>query len=113
MNTPRQRHCVGRQAKHLPSWRELGGKLEELNKNEQEKLRLLDLWSFQQKEIESVQPRIGEDAELEAERKILQNVTKLQENAAAAFALMYESPQSATTAAAASTEAAGRVGENR
>ncbi len=78
-------------------WRELGGKLEELNKNEQEKLRLLDLWSFQQKEIESVQPRVGEDAELEVERKILQNVTKLQENAAAAFELMYESPQSATT----------------
>ena len=42
-------------------WRELGAKLEELNKNEQEKLRLLDLWSFQRKEIETVQPRLGED----------------------------------------------------
>jgi DNA repair protein RecN (Recombination protein N) len=78
-------------------WRALGEKLEELNKNEQEKLRLLDLWSFQKKEIETVAPRVGEDTELEGERKILQNVTKLQENAAAAFDLMYESPQSATT----------------
>ena len=78
-------------------WRDLGDKLEELNKNEQEKLRLLDLWSFQKKEIETVAPRVGEDTEIEGERKILQNVTKLQENAAAAFELMYESPQSATT----------------
>ena len=78
-------------------WRDLGTKLEELNKNEQEKLRLLDLWSFQRKEIETVQPRLGEDAELESERKILQNVTKLQESAGAAFAALYDSPDSATT----------------
>ena len=78
-------------------WRNLGTKLEELNQNEQEKWRLLDLWSFQHKEIEATQPRVGEDAELEGERKILQNVTKLQENAAAAFAALYESPDSATT----------------
>jgi DNA repair protein RecN (Recombination protein N) len=78
-------------------WRNLGTKLEELNRNEQEKLRLLDLWSFQRKEIEATQPRPGEDSELEGERKILQNVTKLQENAAAAFAALYESPDSATT----------------
>ena len=78
-------------------WRELGARLEALNRNEQEKLRLLDLWSFQRKEIESVQPRIGEDAELESERKILQNVTKLQESAAAAFAALYDAPESAMT----------------
>jgi len=77
-------------------WRDLGAKLEELNKNEQEKLRLLDLWSFQRKEIDGVQPRLGEDTELESERKILQNVTKLQENAVGAFAALYDSPESAT-----------------
>ncbi len=78
------------------SWREAGLKLAELSRNEQEKLQLLDLWSFQRREIETVQPRPGEDLELEAERKILQNVTKLQESAAAAFSSLYESPQSAT-----------------
>jgi DNA repair protein RecN (Recombination protein N) len=78
-------------------WRSLGARLDELNQNEQEKLRLLDLWSFQRKEIEAAQPRAGEDAELEGERKILQNVTKLQEHAAAAFAALYEAPDSATT----------------
>ena len=78
-------------------WNELGEELESLNQNEQEKLRLLDLWTFQRKEIEAVQPKPGEDSELESERKILQNTTRLQESSAAAFALLYESPESATT----------------
>lgn len=78
-------------------WREIGQKLEHLSRNEQEKLRLLDLWTFQQKEIEAVQPHAGEDTALESERKILQNVTRLQENAAAAFASLYEAQESATT----------------
>jgi DNA repair protein RecN (Recombination protein N) len=78
-------------------WRALGEKLDDLARNEQEKLRLLDLWKFQSKEIESVAPKPGEDSELESERKILQNVTRLQESAAAAFAALYESPESATT----------------
>jgi DNA repair protein RecN (Recombination protein N) len=78
-------------------WRAIGEKLKELNANEQEKLRLLDLWTFQKKEIEAVHPRPGEDIELEAERKILQNVTRLHENAAAAFTVLYEAPESATT----------------
>ena len=77
--------------------RRLEEKLEELNKNEQERLRQLDLWIFQRKEIESVQPQAREDEELEAERKILQNMTRLQENSAAAYAMLYDSPESATT----------------
>ncbi len=77
--------------------RRLEEKLDELNKNEQERLRQLDLWTFQRKEIESVQPQAREDDELEAERKILQNMTRLQENSAAAYALLYDSPESATT----------------
>jgi DNA repair protein RecN (Recombination protein N) len=35
--------------------------------------------------------------ELEAERRVLQNVTRLQESAAAAFELLYDSPESART----------------
>jgi DNA repair protein RecN (Recombination protein N) len=77
--------------------RRLEERLEELNKNEQERLRQLDLWIFQRKEIESVQPQAREDEELEAERKILQNMTRLQENSAAAYAMLYDSPESATT----------------
>ena len=78
-------------------WRAIGEKLQELNQNEQEKLRLLDLWTFQRNEIDSVAPKPREDTELEAERKILGNVTRLQESAAAAFDLLYDAPESATT----------------
>jgi DNA repair protein RecN (Recombination protein N) len=77
--------------------RRLEEQLAKLNKNEQERLRLLDLWSFQYKEIEAVQLRAGEDAELEAERKILQNMTRLQESSAAAYELLYDAPDSAAT----------------
>jgi DNA repair protein RecN (Recombination protein N) len=78
-------------------WRELGARLEELGRNEQEKLRLLDLWAFQHKEIESIGPTIGEDEQLLGERRILQNTTRLQESAAAAYNSLYDSADSATT----------------
>ena len=77
-------------------WKEAGEKLVELSRNEQEKLRLLDLWTFQRKEIDAASPHSGEDIELEAERKILQNVTKLQESASAAYNFLYDLPDSAT-----------------
>ncbi|HTU47352.1 MAG TPA: DNA repair protein RecN [Bryobacteraceae bacterium] len=93
----RAQELRGEVARIFAEWRETGERLKQLSENEQERLRLLDLWIFQRKEIEGVQPRAGEDSELEAERKILQNVTRLQENAAAAFGLLYESPESATT----------------
>lgn len=58
---------------------------------------MLDLWTFQRNEIDSVAPKPGEDSEMEAERKILGNVTRLQESANAAFELLYDAPESATT----------------
>jgi DNA repair protein RecN (Recombination protein N) len=78
-------------------WRELGARLEELGRNEQEKLRLLDLWTFQHREIESVSPTVGEDEALMAERRILQNTTRLQESASIAYSALYDSTDSATT----------------
>ena len=76
--------------------RRLGAELEDLDRNEQEKLRLADLWSFQRKEIEAVSPQPMEDEQLEAERKIQKNVTKLEESATAAYALLYEDQASVT-----------------
>src|SRR3954447_3002898 len=79
------------------AWRSVSERLAELSGSEQEKLRMLDLWTFQRNEIDSVQPKPGEDLELESERKILGNMTRLQESSNAAFALLYEAPDSATT----------------
>ncbi|MGA8593586.1 MAG: DNA repair protein RecN [Bryobacteraceae bacterium] len=76
-------------------WRETCRKLTSLLENEQEKLRLLDLWRFQKNEIEGAQLKAGEDDALASERKVLQNTTRLQENACSAFELLYESESSA------------------
>lgn len=85
-----------RVAEEYRAWRETETKVDELNRNEQEKLRLLDMWTFQRKEIEEVGARAGEDMELEAERRVLQNATRLEEAARGAFELLYDSPDSAS-----------------
>jgi DNA repair protein RecN (Recombination protein N) len=76
-------------------WRTATAELEKIDHAAQEQLRMADLWSFQQREIESVAPKPGEDAELEAERRVLRNVVKLQESAGAAYAALYEDTRSA------------------
>jgi DNA repair protein RecN (Recombination protein N) len=78
-------------------WKSIEGELEELNRSEQEKLRLADLWSFQRKEIDAAALKPGEDAQLEQERAVLRNVAKLQENANAAYAALYEEQESVST----------------
>ena len=78
------------------AWKRAAMEYDELDRSAQEKLRLADLWSFQRKEIETVAPKPGEDAELENERRVLRNVVKLQELAGGAYATLYEDPDSAS-----------------
>ena len=81
-------------------WRELracDAEFQELAKREQEQLRLADLWSFQRKEIEAAGLKPQEDTALEADRRILQNVSKLSEHAEAAYTALYDAPTSAVT----------------
>ncbi len=78
------------------AWRKTAAELEELERSEQERLRLADLWAFQRKEIEGIAPKPGEDAELENERRVLRNVAKLEEAANAAYSALYDSPDSAS-----------------
>ncbi len=73
-------------------WQACRRQLEELERLEQEKVRLADLWRFQRREIEDIAPKPGEDAELEGERRRLQNYGRLQEAATAAYEALYESP---------------------
>ncbi|MDQ6708209.1 MAG: DNA repair protein RecN [Acidobacteriota bacterium] len=76
-------------------WRSIETEIAELEGSEKEKLRLLDLWEFQTKEIESAAPQLGEDSALEDERRIQQNLGRLTENATAAFEALYDLPESA------------------
>jgi len=77
-------------------WKRATAELAELDRASQEQLRMGSLWAFQQKEIESVAPQLGEDAELENERRVLRNLVRLQETAGAAFEALYEDPESVT-----------------
>jgi len=88
---------VGRVASIYAGWRAAGAELEALERSEQEQLRLLDLWSFQRKEIEAAALEPGEDTALENERRILQNVQRLEEAASAAYGALYDSPESAVS----------------
>ncbi|MCL6546200.1 MAG: DNA repair protein RecN [Bryobacteraceae bacterium] len=93
-------------------WRACRQELEELERNEQEKERLADLWSFQCKEIEQAAPKAGEDAELEAERRRLQNFARIEEAARGAYEALYEAEDSALARIRASLrrlEDAGRI----
>ncbi len=76
-------------------WREASRQLAELDSREQEKLRLSDLWAFQKREIEAAAIRPGEDVELESERRVFQNVARLEENARIAYQALYEAPAAA------------------
>jgi len=89
-------------------WRAAAAGLAELESSEQEKLRALDLWTFQRREIESAAVQADEDAALERERRVLQNVQRLEEAAATAYASLYDSPESALALA---RQAARRVDE--
>jgi len=86
---------LARVAEIYQLWKAAGAALEQIEHTEQEKLRLLDLWEFQRKEIEGAAPKAGEDEALETERRVLQNMGRLQENAETAYAALYDSPESA------------------
>jgi DNA repair protein RecN (Recombination protein N) len=79
-------------------WRAVQEKLDVLERDEQDRLRMVDLWSFQCKEIEGANPVEGEDEALETERRVLSNAEKLYAAAMSAHELLYEGTSSAETA---------------
>lgn len=79
------------------AWKADADEIAELENAEQEKLRMLDLWQFQRREIEDAALLPGEDEQLEAERRVQQNAGRLLETAGAAYDALYESPESAWT----------------
>jgi DNA repair protein RecN (Recombination protein N) len=78
------------------SWQEAVRQLDELNRTEQEKLRMADLWTMQRREIEALELQPNEDAALENERRVLGNVARLSESATAAYEALSEAEQSAS-----------------
>ena len=71
-------------------WKQIHRRIAELEQDEQDRMRLLDLWNFQCREIEQARVRAGEDEELEAEKRVLANAEKIYGAAINAFDRLYE-----------------------
>jgi DNA repair protein RecN (Recombination protein N) len=79
-------------------WREASQKLEDLLRGEQDRLRMVDLWSYQRKEIEDARLEPADDEALETEKRVLANAEKLYAAAMSAFDKLYEGSDSAEVA---------------
>jgi DNA repair protein RecN (Recombination protein N) len=79
-------------------WRAASAKLDDLLQGEQDRLRMVDLWSYQSKEIDSARLIPGEDEALETEKRVLANAEKLYAAAIGAFEQLYEGGASAEAA---------------
>jgi DNA repair protein RecN (Recombination protein N) len=82
-------------------WKRIRGRIAELEQDEQDRVRLLDLWNFQCHEIEEARLRAGdgpqEDEQLEAEKRVLANAEKIYGAAINAFDLLYEGSASTSS----------------
>jgi DNA repair protein RecN (Recombination protein N) len=71
-------------------WRGIRGRILEIESDEQDRLRLLDVWRFQQREIGDAKIQVGEDERLESEKRVLANAEKIYSAAMHGFDLLYE-----------------------
>jgi DNA repair protein RecN (Recombination protein N) len=77
------------------AWHEAQNKLNDLLQGEADRLRMVDLWAYQRKEIDAALLRPGEDEALETEKRVLANSEKLYAAAMGAFDQLYEGGASA------------------
>ncbi len=76
-------------------WKQLADRIAELDRDEQDRLRLADLWKFQQKEVAEARLQSAEDERLESEKRVLANAEKVYAAAMGAYEVLYDSGSSA------------------
>ena len=76
--------------KAFVEWKGIVGRIAELEQEEQDRTKLVDLWTFQKQEIEGAKLLAGEDERLEGEKRVLTNAEKIYGAAMQAFDLLYE-----------------------
>jgi DNA repair protein RecN (Recombination protein N) len=81
--------------------RELDREVAELSQSEQDRLRKVDLLTFQVRELKQANLEIDEDVRLEEEKTILSNLEKIRAAAGSAYNLLYEDESSASSRVAA------------
>ena len=77
-------------AQNYTAWKQIRSRIDELERGEQDRLRLVDLWTFQKREIEDARLQSGDDESLESEKRVLANAEKIYNAAMNAFDLLYE-----------------------
>jgi DNA repair protein RecN (Recombination protein N) len=90
-------HDLSDLAEKYSEWTTLRERLAQLDRDEQDRLRMADLWIFQKKEIGAARLQSGEDQKLEIEKRVLANSEKLFGAATAAYQVLYEDDSSALT----------------
>jgi DNA repair protein RecN (Recombination protein N) len=90
-------HDLSDLAEKYAGWTALRERLAQLDRDEQDRLRMADLWIFQKKEISAARLHPGEDQKLETEKRVLANSEKLFGAATAAYQVLYEDDSSALT----------------
>lgn len=84
-------------------WNEIRRRIADLERDETDRLKLLDLWNFQRKEIADARLQPDEDTKLEAEKRVLANAERVRNAAMAAYDALYESNGSAAASIRAAT----------
>ena len=72
------------------AWKAIRGRIEQIEQGEQDRLRLIDLWKYQMREIADAKLQPAEDERLESEKRVLANAEKIYNSAMNAFDLLYE-----------------------
>jgi DNA repair protein RecN (Recombination protein N) len=84
-------------------WTQVRHRIADLERDEHDRLRLLDLWNYQRKEIADARVQPEEDTKLEAEKRVLANSERVRSAAMAAYEALYESSASAAASVRAAT----------
>jgi len=90
-------------ANAFESWTQVRHRIADLERDEHDRLRLLDLWNYQRKEIADARIQPEEDTKLEAEKRVLTNSERVRNAAMAAYEALYESNASAAASVRAAT----------
>ncbi|MGB9253199.1 MAG: DNA repair protein RecN [Candidatus Korobacteraceae bacterium] len=85
-------------------WRQVRHRIADLERDEHDRLRMMDLWTYQRKEIADARLQADEDAKLESEKRVLANAERVHNAAMAAYDLLYEGEASASASVRAATK---------
>lgn len=77
-------------------WKQVQQRIADLERDEQDRLRLIDLWSFQRKEIADAHLQPEEDAKLATEKRVLANAERIHSAALSAYDALYENDASSS-----------------